>query len=413
MAISDQTPWGRVDENGTVYVRENNGEREVGQYPDASVEEALAYFERKYSDLAGQVALFEQRLASNTPASQLLESVKKLQKLAERPNVIGNIASLQERIETLAASLEKRHHEQTLENEQALKEIRALREQLITEAEALAGQPEKSIQWKQTTAAFEELFTRWKETQKTHASLPTKEADQLWKRFRSARTLFENKRRAYFAELDAHQRIVRVQKAEIIEKAEALAPLGAEGIPQYRDLLNEWKKLGRSSKKSDDALWDQLKKAGDVLYAAKADLELKENAIYEENLTAKRALLEEYANISTEEDRIIARKRLRELQEKWEKIGHVPRHYVRELEDQIRSFEQTLNKREKAHWESSDPAKKARSEGLAKQLLEAIEALEQDLVSAQKKNDQKAIAEIAEALTARKAWLGAFDNSSQ
>ena len=55
MTESDQQPWGRVDETGTVFVRTSDGEREVGQYPDATPEEALAYFERKYADLAGQV----------------------------------------------------------------------------------------------------------------------------------------------------------------------------------------------------------------------------------------------------------------------------------------------------------------------------------------------------------------------
>ncbi|HYI33176.1 MAG TPA: DUF349 domain-containing protein, partial [Glaciibacter sp.] len=51
MTTTDQQPWGRVDESGTVYVREGDGERAVGQYPDATPEEALAYFERKYVEL--------------------------------------------------------------------------------------------------------------------------------------------------------------------------------------------------------------------------------------------------------------------------------------------------------------------------------------------------------------------------
>ena len=56
MTDSAQQPWGRVDEAGTVFVRTSDGEREVGQYPDGSPEEALAYFERKYADLAFAVA---------------------------------------------------------------------------------------------------------------------------------------------------------------------------------------------------------------------------------------------------------------------------------------------------------------------------------------------------------------------
>src|SRR5699024_4691625 len=54
--------WGRVDPDGTVWVRESGGERSVGQYPDADTEEALAFYVRRFLDLHAQVALFETRL---------------------------------------------------------------------------------------------------------------------------------------------------------------------------------------------------------------------------------------------------------------------------------------------------------------------------------------------------------------
>ena len=60
MATQEQNEWGHVDETGTVFVREADGERAVGQYPDGTPEEALAYFTRKYHELAGQVTLLEQ-----------------------------------------------------------------------------------------------------------------------------------------------------------------------------------------------------------------------------------------------------------------------------------------------------------------------------------------------------------------
>ena len=70
MASNDQAPWGRVDDTGTVFVREADGEREVGQYPDGTAEEALAYFERKFTELAGQVTLLEQRAKREGRAGQ-------------------------------------------------------------------------------------------------------------------------------------------------------------------------------------------------------------------------------------------------------------------------------------------------------------------------------------------------------
>ena len=63
---SDPTGWGRVAEDGTVFVRTPEGERAVGSYPGATPEEALAYFGHKFDDLAAQVSLLEQRVVAGS-----------------------------------------------------------------------------------------------------------------------------------------------------------------------------------------------------------------------------------------------------------------------------------------------------------------------------------------------------------
>ena len=45
---SASAAFGRADEEGRVFVREGDGEREVGSYPGATPDEALQYFARKY-----------------------------------------------------------------------------------------------------------------------------------------------------------------------------------------------------------------------------------------------------------------------------------------------------------------------------------------------------------------------------
>ena len=89
VATDEQTPWGRVDETVAVFVREATGERAVGQYPDGSPEEALAYFERKFADLAGQVALLEQRARRGAPATDIAKAVKSLSANIESANAVG------------------------------------------------------------------------------------------------------------------------------------------------------------------------------------------------------------------------------------------------------------------------------------------------------------------------------------
>ncbi len=56
--------WGRVDADGTVYVRTAEGERAVGSWHAGTPEDGLAHYTRRYDDLATEVALLESRLAS-------------------------------------------------------------------------------------------------------------------------------------------------------------------------------------------------------------------------------------------------------------------------------------------------------------------------------------------------------------
>ena len=74
-------PWGRVDADGTVYVRTAEGERVIGSWQAGSPEEALAFFRRKYQSLETEVTLTEQRITSTEIApAQAQASVQRLLK---------------------------------------------------------------------------------------------------------------------------------------------------------------------------------------------------------------------------------------------------------------------------------------------------------------------------------------------
>ena len=47
---SDPAKWGRIDEQGTVFVRTADGEREVGSWQAGTPEEGLAHFGARYED---------------------------------------------------------------------------------------------------------------------------------------------------------------------------------------------------------------------------------------------------------------------------------------------------------------------------------------------------------------------------
>lgn len=408
MAFSEQHPWGRVDETGTVFVREGDGERAVGQYPDGTPEEAIAYFERKYTDLAGQVTLLEQRARRGAPAPDIAKAVSALTATVATANALGDLASLQTRLGALSGTVNELTEAQNAEDKAASEAAVVERTAIVEAAEALAAQDPAKTQWKQTTTELDALFARWQSHQHDGPRIPKGEANELWKRFRAARTTLEQHRKAFYAELDSAHRDVRNRKQHLIEQAEALAPRGGDGVPAYRQLLDDWKRAGRAGKKQDDALWERFKAAGDVLYSAKAEIAAEENAEYSANLELKLAVLVDAEKLLAEKNVDKARTALAGVQRRWDEIGKVPRDQVRVVEDRLRKVETHVRSLEDDRWVREDPEKKARSEGLAGQLEDAIAKLQDDLDAAKKQGDARAIAEAEEALSARKAWLKAI-----
>ncbi len=410
MSTEDTAPWGRVDETGTVYVREASGERMVGQYPDGTSEEALAYFERKFTELAGQVTLVEQRAKRGAPAADIAKTIKNLRGTISTANAVGNLAALQTRIEALGGTVTELTEKQSEESKAAITAAFAEREALVIEAEALAAQDPAKAQWKQVTSSIDEIFERWQKHQADGPRLPKNETNDLWKRFRAARATIDGNRKAFFAELDSVHKDARATKQGLVEKAEALVGKGPDGIPAYRTLLDQWKAAGRAGKKFDDALWAAFKDAGDALYAAKSEVDAKDNVEFDANLLQKEELLKEAEPLLTETNRVTAKEALASIQKRWDRIGKIPRDKVKTVEDRLRKVETSVRKLDEEHWERSNPERQQRSEGFLGQLNDAIAKLEGELASAKTTGDKRKIADAQEALDARKAWLGALNH---
>ncbi len=408
LATDDQAPWGRVDETGTVFVRDGEGERPVGQYPDGSPEEAMAYFQRKYIELAGQVTLLEQRIKRGTAAADVAKTIAALTVTVGSANAVGDLPSLTKRLGALEGAVGELTEKQTAETKAATEAALAEREILVLEAEKLAAQDPAKAQWKQVSVALDDIFARWQKHQADGPRLPKNESNELWKRFRAARTIIETHRKAFFAELDSVHKDARNKKQDLAEKAESLISQGLDGIPVYRTLLDDWKAAGRAGKKFDDALWLRFKAAGDALYSAKSEVDAKDNEEFSANLELKLALLAEAEPLVAMTDRVKAKDALASLQRRWDAIGKVPRDKVKSIEDRLRKVETAVRKLDEDHWHHSNPERLARAEGLAGQLQDAIAKLEAELAEARVGGNAKKVKDAEEALDARRAWLKAI-----
>ena len=402
----DAAKWGRVDGEGRVYVQDGGAEREVGQFPDAPIAEAMAFYVRRYLDLKATIDLFATRL----PQLSVREIDSTLSSIAEsltEPAAVGDLEGLRARFAALKTVAAERREavsaERAAAKEQALKERTAI----VERAEAIAEQDPARTQWKNSGAELRELLESWKAAQRRGPRLDRPTEDGLWKRFSHARTTFDRHRRQFFSELDAKQAQVRAAKEALIKRAEEMQTSTdwAGTSAKYRDLLAEWKKAGRASRKEDDALWARFRAAQQVFYDARRAKDEAVDAEFAENLKVKEALVAKAEALLPIKDIKAAKKALRPIQDAWEEAGRVPRGAVRRIEGRMRAVEDAIREAENAEWRRTDPETKARAEGLAGQLQDAIAGLEKDLAAAQAAGDAKKIAETEAALTARRAWL--------
>ena len=398
------TQFGRVDAENNVFVIDGS-ERKVGQYPGVTPDEALAYFVRKFEDLAAQVRILEQRVANKVDSHGMKKIAAKLVEDLREPAAVGDLADLRRRVNNLdekITALVAEKHEATKE---ATAEALASRLKIAERAEQIANQDASKTQWKSSGAEMTKLFEQWQELQKSGPKVSKSDADAIWKRFSSARTRFETAKRGYFAGLDATNKIVKAKKNSIVEAAEALAAKGSDDIAAYRKLLDEWKASGRTPGKSDDALWARFKSAGDTIFAKKSETAIVENAEQEKNLAIKLEIIKDAASIDPEKDLAGAKKALQVIQQRWEKAGKVPKDKLRETEDKLRAIEAKVRKVEEEQWRKTDPAAIERSNSVTTQLEDSIKKLEAALEKATASKDAKKIKDATEALEARKAWL--------
>jgi hypothetical protein len=392
-----ETTFGRVDADGTVWVKDGDW-RSVGQVVDVSADEALAFYVTRFTELASQVTLLEQRSKAGASARDLLAAVEKLVVALTEAHAVGDLNALRLRVGVVAVSIAGLKEKQDAENKEASAESLERRKAIVERVEAIAAQIDGSIHWRNAQKEIGELFESWKEEQKLPHRVPKKAADELWNRFKTARQTFDRAQRAFFQSKQSADKEAKSIKTELCEKAEALAPKGADGISAYRGLLDAWKKAPRAARALDNQLWDRFKAAGDALYSAGS-------AEWSANSEAKSSLLAEYQHLLTEKSADAAKRGFRELRTKWDLIGNVAKADERRMNDGIRAIERHVRALETEHLDRTNPAKVALREGFAAQVEAAIAELEAQAAGL---TDSDAQARIQTEIASKKEWLAAI-----
>jgi len=407
-AAPKQSEHGRVDESGTVFVRTAEGEREVGSYPGAGHAEALAYFTRKYEELVASADLLLQRVThTDLSAREGSEGLAKLREQTTDAHVVGDLAALDARLAEITAAVEAKKSVEGAERSAAREIGKTKREELVLEAETIAGQPESKIQWKTSSTRMRALLDEWKTLQRTGPKLDRESETALWHRFSAARNTFDKARRVHFALLEDTQADAKTAKEKLAKEAEALATSKdwAPTATAFKRLMDRWREAGRASRTDDDALWARFKTAQDSFFHAKDELVAAENEEFKANLAVKEALVAEAEAVLPVTDVEAAKATLRVIQDKWERAGKVPRADMERIEKAIRRVEQAVREHDEKRWASSNPEAAARAQSLVDQLESAVEGLRKDLAKAEASGNAKKVAEARADLEAREQWL--------
>jgi len=374
--IGDPAKFGRVGEDGTVYVITPTGDRAVGSYPGKSSDEALAYFVKKFEMAASEVALLAARIRSGAMVpSDAHEAVNKLRTQISDLNGVGDLANLSASLEKIPALItehegayQARKAAQAAERELRKNEATAIKEKIVAEAESLID----SVAWKVTTARLKVLLEEWKKAPRLDKKIDA----ALWKRFSSSRNKFDKRRRTHFANLDSEHKKVASTKEVIVKEAEALAN-SKEWLAtanKYKSLMDQWKASGRGKKSTDTALWTRFKSAQDTFFAAKnADMEKRKGSMVE-NLAKREAMIVEFEALLPITDFKSAKKKFYDLIER-------------------------------NHQRKSDPSAKAQANKVVQGLAEAIENYEKQAAKAEAAGQTAKAMVAREAAAARRAWL--------
>jgi hypothetical protein len=394
-----ESPWGRVADDGTVFVRTADGERQVGSWQAGTPEEGLAHFVRRYDDLATEVTLLETRLKSGAAsASSTATAVAKLRETLPEANAVGDLAALETRLTTLTTAAEAKRAEERAEKAAATAKAAEAKKALAEECEKLA----QSTHWKVAGDRLRAVVDEWRAIKGVDRKLDT----ELWKRVSAARAEFGRRRGAHFATLDEARKAAVADKEKLVNEAETLSTSTewTSTANRYKSLMAQWKTLGRASKEVDDALWQRFRTAQDSFFTHRSATFSERDAEYKGNLEAKKALVVEAESIDTANP-AAAQAKFREVQERFDAAGRVPREAVADLDKRMDAASARVRGATEEKWRDSTVS----TSPLVIRLRESIEKLEKKIERARAADKMSEVTDLQAQLSTQRSWLSQSD----
>ena len=277
-------------------------------------------------NLEAKEALCEaaEKLAEN---ENIVSAFHELQKLHEQWKEFGPVAKekreeIWDRFKAATAVINKRYqaHFEELKGQQL--ENLEKKKKLCEKVEEIAAREVKgSAEWNAFSKEIEDIQAEWRKI----GFATKKENQKIYDRFRAACDAFFGRKREYYNGIKGTMNENLEKKQALIEQAEALkdSTEWKKTTDQYISLQKQWKEIGPVPRKKSEQLWKRFRAACDEFFARRDANASPENDFYG-NLKAKRKLIGDIRAYVPGDDETANAEMMREFNERWQAIGHVP-----------------------------------------------------------------------------------------
>ena len=260
--------------------------------------------------------------------TDIIVAFRKLQQLHQDFRETGPVASdLREQIwarfKDASTVINKRHQEFFEARKQKEEENLTKKTAICETIEGFDLEGLKTFaEWNAISEKITTLQAEWK----TIGYAPQKMNTKIFERFRAACDNFFTRKNEYFQTVRENLNQNYALKLELVEKAEALKDSTdwKATTDALVELQKKWKEIGTVPKKYSDQIWERFNAACDAFFAAKKEANKDVHTEQTANLEKKKAIIDALAAIVPEEFEGDLRTKLREAQEEWNQIGHVP-----------------------------------------------------------------------------------------
>lgn len=256
-----------------------------------------------------------------------ISAFHQLQKLHQEYRETGPVAKelreeIWKRFKDASTVINKRHQDHFEAIKAKEEENLQKKTELCQKVEALNLDELKTYaQWEEMTKQVLALQAEWK----TIGFTPRKVNTEIFDRFRTGCDRFFQAKTAYFKANREKLNANLTAKNALIEKAEALKESTdwAATTNKFVELQKQWKEIGPVAHKVSDAVWKRFNEACNYFFDKKNAANSEQRKEEEANLELKKGVIAELEKlVENAGDNLL--QSVRDLQARWNEIGHVP-----------------------------------------------------------------------------------------